>query len=281
MKVSDTVMHETHNTFFPLPSQDLPFFIHISGITHKDKPSFVSRVCSKFYTFEYILEGSGVVEENDQVTTVSKGDMYILHKGAQQKYYSNEDDPWEKIWFNIDGTIIQPLLNSYNLSQTIVVRNIDICDLFREFFDITSQKDHNTYQTIYDETSVVFLKILHRVSNHILTAPSLTLEAEMLKKYIDAHYNEKISIDDLAKLIFRSTVQVNRIFKSAYGLTPYNYMLNRRIETAKYLLETTHRSISTIAFQLNFTDDHYFSAYFKKKVGLSPKEYRKKSLTEN
>lgn len=274
-------MHETYNTFFPLPSQDLPFFIHMSGITHKDRQSFISRACSKFYTFEYILDGSGIVEENDQITTVSKGDMYILHKGAQQRYYSSEDDPWEKIWFNIDGTIIQPLLSSYNLSQTIVVRNIDICDLFQEFFDITSQKERKSYQTIYDETAVVFLKILHRVSNYIQITTNVNPEAGMLKKYIDAHYNEKISIDDLAKLIFRSTVQVNRIFKSAYGLTPYNYMLNRRIETAKYLLETTGRSISTIAFQLNFTDEHYFSAYFKKKVGLSPKDYRKKFTTEN
>ncbi|MBQ4109670.1 MAG: helix-turn-helix transcriptional regulator [Clostridia bacterium] len=268
-------MHELQNTFFPLPSQALPFFIHISGITYKDKPSFVSRNCSKFYTFEYIIDGSGIVEENGQISAVSKGDMYILHKGSQQKYYSDENDPWEKIWFNVDGTIIQPLLKSYNLSQTIVIKDIDIYPLFKEFFDITSQKSTKSYSKIFDETAAVFLKIIQKASNYIQKASIVNPEAAKLKKYIDAHYNEKITIEDLSKIIFRSPAQVNRIFKSEYGITPYNYMLDRKIETAKYLLETTGRSISTIAFQLNFTDEHYFSTYFKKRVGTSPKDYRK------
>ena len=85
----------------------------------------------------------------------------------------------------------------------------------------------------------------------------------------------KITVEDVAGYISLSVSQLNRLFKKEYGTTVYSYLLNCRIETAKSLLKGTALSISEISEKLIFTDEHYFSNIFKKKVGLAPSAYRK------
>lgn len=70
----------------------------------------------------------------------------------------------------------------------------------------------------------------------------------------------------------------NRVFKSAYSMTPYHYYQNMRIEIAKTLLKNSpEMTIEDIAQRLNYTDRNYFSLHFKKETGYSPAYYRKHS----
>ena len=63
------------------------------------------------------------------------------------------------------------------------------------------------------------------------------------------------------------------MFKRAYGITPYDYILTRKIETAKLLLKNSSLSVKEIAYRLNFADEHYFSNIFLQKTGVRPKKY--------
>ena len=67
-----------------------------------------------------------------------------------------------------------------------------------------------------------------------------------------------------------------RYFKKNFGTTPYNYLLNRKIEIAKSLLSSSSWPIKNIAYALSFSDEQYFSCAFTKKTGISPKKYRDK-----
>ncbi len=67
-----------------------------------------------------------------------------------------------------------------------------------------------------------------------------------------------------------------RRFKSATGMTPIEYVLNLRIEEAKHLLETGSESVESVAELVGYQDASFFSRNFKKKVGLTPSQYRKK-----
>ena len=68
-----------------------------------------------------------------------------------------------------------------------------------------------------------------------------------------------------------------RIFKKIYGVTPYEYLIELRLQTAKILLKDTNLTIKEIADKLVFFDEHYFSSIFLKKVGVRPGVYRKSS----
>ena len=99
--------------------------------------------------------------------------------------------------------------------------------------------------------------------------------AEEMKDFLNTRITEKFHIDELCRHISRSESQTIRIFKSTYGITPYKYVLNKRLELAKSLLNGTSLSVREIAEKLRFADEYYFSNLFKSKVGLTSSGYRK------
>ena len=79
----------------------------------------------------------------------------------------------------------------------------------------------------------------------------------------------------LAEEICLSPSQLTRVFRAAYGQTPYRYLLGRRLETACLLLRGTSLPVREIAAHLCFSDEHYFSSLFRQKIGVSPLAYRR------
>ena len=92
--------------------------------------------------------------------------------------------------------------------------------------------------------------------------------------YIESHYIEDISIDVLAEISHYSLRHFTRIFSETYHTTPLNYILSLRINRACSLLKESRLSILDIAFQCGFSDNNYFSRIFKKRNGLTPKQFR-------
>lgn len=92
--------------------------------------------------------------------------------------------------------------------------------------------------------------------------------------YMEHHYTEDITIEELAKISHYSKRHFMRIFHETYHTTPLNYIVSLRIQHACSLLKESRLSISNIALQCGFSDSNYFSRIFKKKTGLTPKQYR-------
>jgi AraC family transcriptional regulator len=95
-----------------------------------------------------------------------------------------------------------------------------------------------------------------------------------LLDFIDAHLGEPIHLADLAQMGGFSRFHFARLFKQSFGLTPHQYVLNRRIERAKHLLQTSDLCIVEIALQCGFAHQSHLSRHFKRRVGLSPKAFR-------
>lgn len=95
--------------------------------------------------------------------------------------------------------------------------------------------------------------------------------------YIHEHYSEKISIDDLAKIACLSKSTFIRKFGEVCKMPPSDYVINRRIEAAEYMLLSTRCSLGEIASKTGFYDATHLSHTFKNQKGISPSEYRKKN----
>ena len=72
-----------------------------------------------------------------------------------------------------------------------------------------------------------------------------------------------------------SKTQIHRLFKEEYGVSPIRYLIDRKIEISKKLLENEGLKISEIAEALSFSDARHFSKTFFRREGLLPSEYRK------
>ena len=95
------------------------------------------------------------------------------------------------------------------------------------------------------------------------------------KDFIHSNYTDEINLDALCKLTAMSKFHFLRMFKSVYGITPYQYLTKVRMERAVGLLKDSRRHISEIADELGFEYANSFIKAFQKTYRMSPLQYRK------
>ncbi|MDQ0341005.1 YesN/AraC family two-component response regulator [Caldalkalibacillus uzonensis] len=93
--------------------------------------------------------------------------------------------------------------------------------------------------------------------------------------YIQAHYSEPITLNELADKVYLSPSHFSRLFKEETGTTFVEYLTSYRIEKSKSLLKMTSLPIEVIANNIGFTSASYFATTFKRIEGMKPSEYRK------
>lgn len=94
------------------------------------------------------------------------------------------------------------------------------------------------------------------------------------EKYIDENYERGITVSEISRYIGVSMSYLSRIFKDETGNTIINYINEKKIQKAKEYLGGTDMKIYEIAEKLGFENTTYFSYFFKKYTGISPKEYK-------
>lgn len=154
---------------------------------------------------------------------------------------------------------------------------------------------------LYSDYDKSVLKILEQIQNETITKEfnfhfmcSLLTEQLMLRlirqtkaplqqnsfspvfRYIDEQYTSDIKLDYLAKLSGYSYDHFRHTFKQKTGMTPLNYILQKKIDHAKLLLKNSTLCIADIAITCGFANISQFSITFKKMTGNTPSEYRKK-----
>jgi AraC family transcriptional regulator len=94
-------------------------------------------------------------------------------------------------------------------------------------------------------------------------------------EYIHEYLREDLTISAIANELEMSQYYFSRLFKQSMGLSPYQYVMQQRIEQAKYLLRTTPLSVAAIALQVGFFNQNQLTIQFRKFTGTTPSRYRK------
>ena len=100
------------------------------------------------------------------------------------------------------------------------------------------------------------------------------------KRYIDTNFEKEINLDLLAHLQFTSKYHLIRVFKKYYGVTPRQYLINKRIEKAKKILKEG-KPVSDTCYTVGFGSINSFSNLFKAKTGISPSVYRRATFDKS
>ena len=93
--------------------------------------------------------------------------------------------------------------------------------------------------------------------------------------YIEDNYKEKITLDELAFIFRTNRSTLCKVFKLNTGKTITEYANDKKLAKAKDKILSTDKTLTEIAEELNFESIHYFTRFFKKHTGVSPKEFRK------
>ena len=94
------------------------------------------------------------------------------------------------------------------------------------------------------------------------------------RDFMDREYARPLDVPAMARAALMSTAHFSRQFRAAYAETPYNYLMTRRIERAKWLLRRGEMSVTEVCMAVGCTSLGSFSSRFTELVGQSPSSYR-------
>lgn len=146
------------------------------------------------------------------------------------------------------------------------VESINIISLHNMINELNSISDLNNF------LKDVSLSITAKINNY--NNKSIKLVMRKAVDYIQEHYSEQITLNDVAEHVYVSTSYLSRMFKKELGKNFVDYLNGLRIEKAKELLVDPRYKTYEVAEIVGIPDAHYFSRLFKKYEGLSPTEYR-------
>lgn len=96
--------------------------------------------------------------------------------------------------------------------------------------------------------------------------------------YMRQHFTRPITAEEIASFVSLSPYYFIRRFKEQYGLTPHQYLMNLRLDSARFYLSTTKKTVKEIGFACGFQSENSFCIAFKKQVGITPTCYRANSV---
>ena len=258
------------------------FSIESAGVNVPFAGYLVERTRNKadtksIYVFEYVTAGKGHIECDGKKWTVGAGDFYFLNRLHSHFYYSDQQDPYSKIWINAGGRLLDGVINAYGLTDgALVIPNSQTGLLIERVHTLLRSIDaENSEATMTECAKVMCDLIITAATEHRKVQQATVSTAEKIKDYIDSGLAYNVSLDDIAQHFYLNKSYIISIFSTKYGFTPKQYILERKMQAARTMLEENLYSVSEIADILNFSSSQHFSSAFKKKVGVSPDEYRR------
>lgn len=233
--------------------------------------------CSELF---FVTGGRGAFHLQNLVYPVQRGDLVIVNTGLEHTETSDEASPLEYIVLGVEGLEAlspQPDANGW---AAVSLHGLGT-DLTPYLHAVVREMELQEpgFQAICQGLLEVILTLLIRRANFTFSLADgdkkSSRECSMVRRYIDAHFKENLSLDQLAALAHVNKYYLVHTFTREYGTSPINYLISRRIHESRRLLESTNHSLSQISHMLGFSSPSYFSQVFRKQAGVSPQEYRK------
>ena len=262
-------------SYFYTPRGKAPYKYILMGITLPNPRFNIKREvpldehAKRINIIEYILEGEGDILVDEKWIPARAGDVFIIRSSQKQFYKTNPKKPWKKIFFNYYSKYLDLFLDECGI-ESGVYSNTGTLRYFETALEI-AKKQAGSYDDNYTITECIH-KIIHSVSA-TLTRELGSVEFS-IREELDSSIYEKVDLDQIAEKLHLSKSNLIRIFKKCYSITPYDYLINAKIETAKMLLRNTQLTSKEIAKKLCFSNEHYFSSLFFSRVGVRPRAFR-------
>ena len=238
-----------------------------------------------FVEIFYILSGEGYFNLRGKKHNVYESDIVIINPNTYHAEVSTTNKPLEYIVFAIEGLSFE--FAKYNgLETDAVVRNNELSSMILEYLEMLLHEvslgiENDLRVSICNHlTNIIVLQML--LSSNDLKVKkyedSETVECATVKRYIDKHFTEKISLEQLSKIGHINKYYLAHSFKKIYGISVINYLNNKKLEHCKELLITTDYTVLQVSETCNFSSQSYFSQIFKKAYGQSPSNYKKNNV---
>ena len=230
------------------------------------------------FLFFTVLSGAGELVYNGKEYKLTAGDMVFID--CRKPYAHTTSVPlWSLRWCHFYGPSLSLVYEKYvERGGKPTFRPAD-AQPFRSVLDqlytLASGSDHIRDMRINEELNRLCTLLMAESWHPEEPRPS-SKKTNMVevKEYLNQHYREKISLDQLSAHFFINKYYLTRVFKDQFGMPITAYLQSVRITHAKQMLRFTDRSVEEIGLECGLGALHYFSRVFKDVEGVAPSVYR-------
>ena len=226
-----------------------------------------------------VLEGEGSLTYDGRQYSLKLGDCVFTD--CRKTYsHSTSDCLWSLSWCHFYAPFMPAIYEKYKERGGLPVFHPEKPDAFQKIFvqlyELAASSDYIRDMRINESLSALLTFLMQESWNpdHVAVSKK-RMELAAVKSYMDEHYTQTLTLDDLEAQFFINKYYLLKIFKETYGMTISSYLISKRITRAKQLLRFTKLTIDEIGCEVGMDGAGYFSRMFKKAEGISPKEYRK------
>jgi AraC-like DNA-binding protein len=224
-----------------------------------------------FHRLYYVHGGSALYESGNQNVSFKKNHLYILPCYRQYKMIQDFTDPLVHLWIH---ALITPMVMDSFIE--IDIAEPSIAYYLVKTLEAVILDPHNRI-----DKQVVITELVQNLFHVIdsLNKLSVMSDSRMKKvvEYIELHYKEKITIEDLSSMIGLHSKYFIRLFQKTFNMSPHHYILEYRFSKAVILL-SRGMTLTDVAENVGFDSYKSFCRAFKKCIGITPTEYKKSYL---
>ncbi len=254
------------------------FYVQETGYLKLRESHVASRKNLESYLVVLVLSGSGVLMYDGTLYALKKGSCFFIDCMVPYYHQSSETDPWELIWVHFNGSSSREYYQYFSSNSAPAFLPSDPQALQQKLTALLDTNEASDFQAELHSTRLI-VDILSILLQDITYSREEKypgrLKMTEVKKYLDAHYTEKFSLNELSEQFFISKYHLSREFHQYYGTTLNQYVISRRLNQAKKLLRFSALTLEEIARSCGFYDASYLNRQFKNSEGITASEFRK------
>lgn len=253
---------------------DVPLRVNCCGIAALHKPFTTANAQGRQdYYLLYMAEGTLLFGEENRPIKV--GDAVLIPPETPYRY-SLEQGSMAYYWIHFTGALAATLMEECGLTAGRIVHpGVDAaaCEQLRLLHRAFMRQGAGFEAACAGHLAVIAARLCAALDERTGEAQA-GRRLDVSLEYLHAHYAEPIRLETLSALEYLSPSRYSALFRAATGLSPQQYLIRLRMQTAFELVRTSDMPIHEIARAVGYEDQLYFSRLFRRRFGLSPRQLR-------
>lgn len=260
----------------PISDSSKKYFLYLQAFSYMKSATtyYTRRESYNSYLISFTYSGKGYLHYDGREYELKSGDGFILDCRKPHTYMT-KDTSWTHSDLHINGGNLSYVYENLFQGKSPVFHfsNIQTFQCALEKVLLAYQNSSPSRELKFSNEAGNLLLLINDALQENLQN-KLSEEINYLQQYIELHFTENLSLDDLSNFCCISKYHMIRLFKAHTGFTPHEYIIHLRLLNAENLLQMTTLTSAQISALSGFANEALFIKHFKKAYEMTPKKYR-------
>jgi len=229
------------------------------------------------YLIHFVASGRGVLRTDDGVYEIEAGHGFVIFPDEITVYSADEEEPWAYDWVGFNGEGAQKMALVAGLTRDRRVFRLENLGSSQRMMQDISEDMAEAGNVAAVGALIRLLGRLGSVENGAQDMGISRRHYDRARWYMDGHYAQPITVQDVADHVGLSRSQLFRVFEVCEGASPKEVLTALRIRHACRLLAQTDMSLEDTAQQVGLASAQRLGVMFREKLGISPGAYRRQN----